>query len=90
MRLLSEKGDFTIVQTVKNKDELLISGSWHDLVKVFDSRRTFLIDKDNSNELYGVLSCKQECSEFLNKLIQEIDYAGDTKEDPFFITNKEV
>ena len=54
-----------------NKDELLVLGSWKDLVRIFDSSRAFLIDKSNS--LFGIYLCKQECAEFLNKLIHDID-----------------
>lgn len=72
MKISSPTGDFKIIQTIKNRDELLILGSWQNLVKVFDSNRTFLVNKNES--LFGIYLCKQECAEFMNKIIQEIDY----------------
>jgi len=72
MKISSPTGDFKIIQTIKNRDELLVLGSWQNLVKVFDSNRTFLVNKSDS--LFGIYLCKQECAEFMNKIIQEIDY----------------
>ncbi len=72
MKITSFQGNFKVIQTIKNRDELLVLGSWKDLVRIFDSNRTFLINKKES--LFGIYLCKQECSEFINKLIQDIDY----------------
>lgn len=72
MKISSTKGNFKIIQTLKNRDELLILGSWNDLVGLFDSGRTFLINRADS--LFGIYICKQECAEFMTKIIQDIDY----------------
>ncbi len=72
MKISSLQGDFKIIQTIKNQDELLVLGAWKDLVRMFDSNRTFLVNKNES--LFGIYLCKQECAEFMNKIIQEIDY----------------
>ncbi|PZX46364.1 hypothetical protein [Algoriphagus chordae] len=72
MKISSPIGDFKIIQTIKNRDELLILGSWQNLVKAFDSSRTFLVNRNDS--LFGIYVCKQECAEFMNKIIQDIDY----------------
>lgn len=72
MKISSLQGDFKIIQTIKNRDELLVLGSWKDLVRIFDSGRTFLVNKSES--LFGIYLCKQECAEFMNKIIQDIDY----------------
>ncbi|SFT74515.1 hypothetical protein SAMN04489724_1979 [Algoriphagus locisalis] len=72
MKISSLQGDFKVIQTIKNRDELLVLGSWKDLVRMFDSNRTFLVNRNES--LFGIYLCKQECAEFMNKIIQEIDY----------------
>ena len=72
MKISSCQGEFKVIQTIKNRDELLVLGSWKDLVRLFDSSRTFLVNKNES--LFGLYLCKQECAEFINKIIQDIDY----------------
>ncbi|MEB2779453.1 hypothetical protein [Algoriphagus persicinus] len=72
MKISCLQGDFKIIQTIKNRDELLVLGSWKNLVRIFDSSRTFLVNKSES--LFGIYLCKQECAEFMNKIIQDIDY----------------
>lgn len=72
MKISSLKGDFKVIQTMKNRDELLLLGAWKDLVRMFDSNRTFLVNKSES--LFGIYLCKQECAEFIRKIIQDIDY----------------
>ncbi|SFA72170.1 hypothetical protein [Algoriphagus aquimarinus] len=72
MKISSLQGDFKVIQTIKNHDELLVLGSWQDLVRMFDSSRTFLVNRSES--LFGIYLCKQECAEFMNKIIQDIDY----------------
>ncbi|MEP1257836.1 hypothetical protein [Algoriphagus sp.] len=72
MKISSLQGDFKVIQTIKNRDEVLVLGSWKDLVRMFDSSRTFLVNK--SEALFGIYLCKQECAEFMNKIIQDIDY----------------
>ncbi|MCE7055128.1 hypothetical protein LZF95_10615 [Algoriphagus sp. AGSA1] len=72
MRISSLKGNFKVIQTIKNRDELLVLGSWSDLIRVFDSSRAFLVN--NQESLFGIFLCKQECVDFLAKIIQEIDY----------------
>lgn len=72
MKITSIKGSFKVIQTIKNRDELLVLGSWIDLVRIFDSRRVFLVNKQES--VFGIFLCKQECAEFMAKIIQEIDY----------------
>ena len=72
MKISSLQGNFKIIQTIKNRDELLVLGSWKDLVRMFDSSRTFLVNRSES--LFGIYLCKQECAEFMNKIIKEIDY----------------
>ncbi|PZX59805.1 hypothetical protein LV84_01014 [Algoriphagus ratkowskyi] len=72
MKISSLQGEFKVIQTIKNRDELLVLGSWKDLVQMFDSSRTFLVNKSES--LFGIYLCKQECAEFMNKIIQGIDY----------------
>lgn len=71
MKISSLQGDFKIIQTTKNRDELLVLGSRKDLVRIFDSSRTFLVTRNES--LFGIYLCKQECAEFMNRIIQEID-----------------
>lgn len=72
MKISTTIGDFKIIQTAKNRDELLILGSWSDLVSSFDSARAFMVNKDT--QLFGVYLCKQECVEFITKAIQQIDF----------------
>ncbi|MBY5952205.1 hypothetical protein OU792_13180 [Algoriphagus sp. NF] len=72
MKISSQLGNFKIIQTIKDRDELLILGSWADLVKLFDSKRTFRVN-ENQN-LFGIYVCKQECAEFLTRILQDIDY----------------
>jgi hypothetical protein len=72
MKISSINGSFKIIQTVKNRDELLVLGSWLDLVKVFDSGRIFCVEKKEG--LFGIYLCKQECAELMAHLIQNIDY----------------
>lgn len=50
----------------------MVLGNWKNLVGLFDSNRTFLVDKSSS--LFGVYICKQECADFMCKIIQDIDY----------------
>ncbi|MEB2774783.1 hypothetical protein SYJ56_05665 [Algoriphagus sp. D3-2-R+10] len=72
MKISSVQGNFKVIQTIKNRDELLVLGSWKDLVRLFDSSRTFLVNRSES--LFGIYLCKQECAEFMNKIVQDIDY----------------
>lgn len=72
MKISSLQGDFKVIQTIKNRDELLVLGYWKDLVSKFESSRTFLVNRNES--LFGIYLCKQECAEFLNRIIQDIDY----------------
>lgn len=72
MKISTSNGDFKIIQTVKNQDELLILGSWSDIVKNFESTRAFLVNK--SEGLFGIYVCKQECNDFLSNLLFSIDY----------------
>ncbi|WP_339874804.1 hypothetical protein [uncultured Algoriphagus sp.] len=72
MKISSYQGNFKVIQTIKNRDELLVLGSWKDLVRMFDSSRTFLVNKSES--LFGIYLCKQECAEFVNRIIKDIDY----------------
>ncbi|GAB2476987.1 hypothetical protein [Algoriphagus taiwanensis] len=72
MNISSLNGTFKIIQTVKNQDELLVLGSWADLIKIFDSKRTFCVDKQKG--LFGIYLCKQECADLLAYLVQNIDY----------------
>jgi L-rhamnose mutarotase len=70
MKITSSQGNYKVIQTIKNRDELLVLGSWTNLVKQFGSERTFLLDQENS--VFGIYICKQECSNFMSKLIQDI------------------
>lgn len=72
MKITSPKGNFKIIQTIKNRDELLILGSWNDIVNQFESDRTFLVNK--SEALFGIYLSKKECNEFINQLMMSIDY----------------
>ncbi|MEN2281746.1 hypothetical protein AAGF08_06365 [Algoriphagus sp. SE2] len=72
MKITSPKGNFKIIQTIKNRDELLILGSWTDIVGQFESDRTFLVNK--AEGLFGIYLSKQECNEFINQLMMAIDY----------------
>ncbi|WP_075350140.1 hypothetical protein [Algoriphagus marinus] len=72
MKITSSHGNFKIIQTIKNRDELLVLASWSNLVKQFGSERIFLINEKDS--LFGIYICKQECSDFMSKMIQNIDY----------------
>ncbi|UZD21969.1 hypothetical protein PBT90_00665 [Algoriphagus halophytocola] len=86
MKISSQTGNFKIIQTIKNRDELLVLGSWRDLIKVFASQRIFLVNKKES--LFGLYLCKQECADFVYQIIQEINYCEwdainlDTNEPP--------
>jgi hypothetical protein len=71
MKITSSKGNFKIIQTKKNQDELLILGTWMDIVRHFGSTRAFLINREESS--FGIYVCKQECAEFMSKLIQDLD-----------------
>lgn len=71
MKINCSKGNFKIVQIKKNQDELLVIGAWSDLVKCFESSRVFLIDRKESS--FGIYVCKQECAEFMSKLIRDMD-----------------
>lgn len=72
MKISSRSGNFKIIQTIKNRDELLVLGSWSDLSKIFASQRIFLVNKNES--LFGLYLCKQECADFVYQIIQEINY----------------
>mgnify|MGYP006205758671 CR=1 FL=1 len=72
MKISSLNGSFKIIQTVKNQDELLVLGSWSDLVKIFDSKRTFCVNRKDG--LFGIYLCKQECADLMVYLVQHIDY----------------
>lgn len=72
MKITSPKGNFKIIQTIKNRDELLILGSWNDIVGQFESDRTFLVNRTEG--LFGIYLSKQECNEFINQLMMSIDY----------------
>lgn len=72
MKISSLNGTFKIIQTVKNQDELLVLGAWADLVKIFDSKRTFCVDRKEG--LFGIYLCKQECADLMVHLVQTIDY----------------
>jgi hypothetical protein len=71
MKINCSKGNFKVIQTKKNHDELLILGSWSDIVKYFGSSRAFLINRKDSS--FGIYICKQECADFMSKLIQDMD-----------------
>ncbi|MCH7405373.1 hypothetical protein [Belliella aquatica] len=72
MEITCTFGSFKIMQTMENKDELLIISKWKSLSKVFGSSRIFMINKEDS--IFGVYVCKQECAETLIELIKSIDY----------------
>ncbi|MCH7413283.1 hypothetical protein MM213_07305 [Belliella sp. R4-6] len=72
MEITCAFGTFKVVQTVKNKDELLIISKWKSLCSVFGSNRIFLINK--KEEIFGIYICKQECAEKLINLIKSIEY----------------
>jgi uncharacterized phage-like protein YoqJ len=72
MKITSPKGNFKIIQMIKNRDELLILGSWNDIVKQFESERTFLVNKTEG--LFGIYLSKKECNEFISQLMMSIDY----------------
>ena len=72
MKISTPKGNFKIIQTIKNRDELLVLGSWTDIVNSFESKRAFLVNK--AEGLFGIYLCKQECNSFIAKLMQGIDY----------------
>ncbi|MHA7129704.1 hypothetical protein [Algoriphagus namhaensis] len=71
MKISTAIGKFKIIQTAQDRDELLMMGSWNDLVRSFDSSRTFLVDREK--KLFGVFVCKQECLEFLSKALKQLD-----------------
>ena len=71
MKINTSSGNFTIIQTRKNQDELLILGSWSDIVRHFGSTRVFLINSAKSS--FGIYVCKQECAEFMSQLIKNMD-----------------
>lgn len=72
MQIYSILGDFKVIQTIKNRDELLVLGTYEDLGRAFDSNRIFLFNPSES--LFGIYLCKQECAEFMNDIIQDIHY----------------
>ena len=72
MKISSSKGNFNITQTKKNRDELLVLGDWSDITRHFGGNRTFLVNRKDA--VFGVYMCKQECAEFMSKLIQEIGF----------------
>lgn len=72
MKIISAHGNFKIIQTIKNRDELLVLSSWANLIKQFGSERPFMVNQKES--VFGIYICKQECSVFMSKLIQDIDY----------------
>jgi hypothetical protein len=71
MKITCSKGNFKIIQMKANQDELLVLGSWSDLVRCFGSIRVFLINREEST--FGIYVCKQECADFMSKLIQDMD-----------------
>lgn len=73
MEIKCSFGSFKIVQTMKNKDELLILSNWKSLCSIFGSNRIFLINKNE--EVFGIYICKQECAEKLINLIKTIEYS---------------
>lgn len=65
-------GAYKIIQTIKNRDELLILSEWGSLNRLFESSRIFLINKKKA--LFGVYLCKQECAQKIIDLMENIDY----------------
>ncbi len=68
MKIRCSKGNFKIIQTKINQDELLVLGFWSDIVKYFGSTRLFLVNQKESS--FGIYVCKQECAELMSELIQ--------------------
>ncbi len=72
MNITTSRVSYQIIQTVKNEDELLILSNWTGLAQLFDSKRIFLVNKNES--IFGIYVCKQECAQKLFELIKNIDY----------------
>ncbi|UJP65628.1 hypothetical protein [Mongoliitalea daihaiensis] len=72
MQITTTYGTFKIIQLVSDKDELLMVSKWDSLVRIFESKRVFRLNQDDTS--FGVYLCKQECAEILNHLIKTLDY----------------
>lgn len=65
-------GRFKIIQTVADKEELLILSKWDCLKNFFASSRIFLVNQKDA--VFGVYLNKKECLETISELIKNIDY----------------
>ena len=65
-------GKFKIIQSVSDKDELLVLSKWESLKHLFEASRIFMIDKRDA--VFGVYLKKRECLEAINQMLKNIDY----------------
>lgn len=72
MNIQCSFGKFKIIQSVSDKDELLVLSKWESLKRLFEGSRIFLIDKRDS--VFGVYLKKRECLEAINEMLKNMDY----------------
>ncbi|EPA00061.1 hypothetical protein A33Q_0229 [Indibacter alkaliphilus LW1] len=71
MKISSTFGDFKIIQSISKSDELLMMSDWESLVRIFDSKRVFMVSK--KDRVFGAYLGRQECSEIFCKLLKNIE-----------------
>ncbi len=65
-------GNFKIIQTVADDEELLILSKWDSLKKFFASSRIFLVNQKDA--VFGVYLNRKECLETISELLKNINY----------------
>ena len=71
MKISCTFGVFKIIQSISKSDELLMISDWESLVRIFDSKRVFMVSIEH--RVFGVYLGRQECSEIFNKLLKNIE-----------------
>jgi hypothetical protein len=73
MIITSSYGIFSIVNSIKDQDQLLVrSESKEELVRIFDEKR--VLQSENQKFGFYVPMCKQEFANTLIMLVKEINY----------------
>ncbi|MBW3467838.1 hypothetical protein [Arthrospiribacter ruber] len=71
MKISSTFGDFKITQSISKSDELLMMSDWESLVRIFDSKRVFMVS--SKERIFGVYLSRQECADIFCKFLKNIE-----------------
>lgn len=71
MKISSTFGDFKITQSISKSDELLMLSDWESLIRIFDSKRVFMVN--SKDRVFGVYLGRQECAEVFCKFLKNIE-----------------